>query len=76
MAYLVETLFEAGPTIATPMGETPLGWADLRAYVEMTATDLDPWEARALRQMSAAYLAERESGKDVLSIPPVRRDET
>jgi hypothetical protein len=76
MAYLLEMLFEAGPTVATPMGDTPLGWSDLRAYAEMTGTDLDPWEARTLREMSAAYLAERENGKHLLSIPPVRKDET
>jgi len=57
------------------MGETPLGWSDLRAYADLTGVDLDPWEARALRDLSRTYLSARESGQDLLSIPPVRRDE-
>ncbi len=76
MAYLIEALFDAGPTVRTPKGEAPLGWRDLHAYDQMTRADLDPWEARALRDLSAAYLAERNNGRDLLSIPPVRRDET
>jgi hypothetical protein len=62
--------------VATPMGETPLGWSDLRAYADLTGVDLAPWEARALRDLSRAYLSARESGQDLLSIPPVLRDET
>lgn len=76
LAYLMEALFDAGPTARTPMGETPLDWRDLRAYAVMTQTDLEPWEARTIRDLSAAYFEEREGGKDLLSIPPVRRDAT
>jgi hypothetical protein len=56
------------------MGEAPLGWSDLRAYIELTELDLAPWEARALRDLSLAYMSARERGKDVLSIPPSRED--
>jgi hypothetical protein len=40
----------------------------------MTETHLAPWEARALRDLSLAYMSARERGKDVLSIPPSRED--
>ena len=31
-SYLVTALFAAGPTLQTPMGETPLDWPTILAY--------------------------------------------
>lgn len=58
------------------MGDAPLGWPDIQAYAQITAAEIDPWEARTLRDLSAAYLVERQRGEKPLSIPPSRRDDT
>lgn len=56
--YLVEYLFEVGPTISTGMGPAIIGWRDLQAWQELVGIDLEPWEARLLRKLSSAYLSQ------------------
>lgn len=75
LTYLLHMFFDAGPAVQTPMGDAPLGWSDIRAYAKLTWTDLEPWEARALHDLSATYLVERQRGEKPLSIPPSRRDD-
>ena len=73
-AYLIEALFEAGPTLHDSMGEKPLGWLDLDAYGRATQAITEPWEYRALRDMSRAYLGERQAGVEPLAIAPADQD--
>lgn len=40
------------------MGLCPIGWRDIVAWQEVTGVELEPWLARLVRQLSAAYLAE------------------
>lgn len=56
--YLLEYLFEVGPTVSTGMGPAIIGWRDLQAWQEMVGIDLEPWEARMLRKLSSAYLSQ------------------
>lgn len=56
--YLVEYLFEVGPTVSTGMGPAIVGWRDLQAWQDMLGLELQPWESRLLRQLSAAYLSQ------------------
>ena len=69
--YLVLALFAAGPTLPTPMGETPLDWPTILAYSRATGTVIEAWEMQALRDMSRAYMAGQKRGTDVLSKPPI-----
>lgn len=69
-AYLLDALFQAGPTQATGMGDAPLDWANIAAFAGFTGAIAEPWEGKALKDMSAAYLHGRNAGADGLSIEP------
>lgn len=56
------------------MGVGPLSWVEITSFAAATATISEPWEFRAIRQMSEQYLAEYENGKNPLVIPPAERD--
>lgn len=64
--HLVDWLFEIGPAT----GEHPIGFADLVAWQDITGVELDPWEARTLRRLSAEYLAQRHASRDPGAPPP------
>lgn len=71
--YLLNAFFEAGPSKPSPMGgELPLEWPDVWAYMQATQAIREPWEARALIEMSRAYTAEK-SHTGVLRKPPIDR---
>lgn len=57
--HLVEWLFEIGPTEPTSMGDAPLSWREIDAWCARTGIDLDPWESRTIRRLSAAFVGER-----------------
>lgn len=56
--YLIEYLFEVGPTISTGMGPAIIGWRDLQSWQELLGISLHPWELRILRKLSADFLAQ------------------
>lgn len=62
--YLIEWLFEIGPTTGGGVTETALGYRDLAAWQSVTGIDLTPWEGATLRKMSQAYLGERLAATD------------
>lgn len=55
---LVMLLQEIGPTVPGPMGAVPIGWQDIAAWQACTGEQLDPWDARKLRELSMQYLTE------------------
>lgn len=55
-AYLIEYLFDAGPTSPSGTGSVALTWADLEAWQRGSGVSLSPWTARLLRKMSSEYL--------------------
>jgi hypothetical protein len=73
--YLLTALFEAGPSEHHAMGgELPLSWQTLDAYARATGAICEPWEFRTLRDMSAAYVAEKEAGKEVYALAPAEKE--
>lgn len=72
--YLVIALLDAGPTTFDAMGERPLSWPDLAAYATATG-QWEPWELKALRDMSRAYLAGKQAGVDPLAVAPVDQEQ-
>jgi hypothetical protein len=40
------------------MGPVPLQWAELAQWQRLTSAPVQPWQARALRQASAAYVSQ------------------
>lgn len=73
--YLSAWLLEIGPSVAAGMGEGPIGWSDLTAWERLTGVELSPWEARTLRRMSQAFVAERHDAKKPECPPPWRGDD-
>jgi len=74
--YLIEMLFDMGASKSAPMGgNQPLDWIDVWAYTSVMGQDLEPWEARAVMDMSIAYVRMNEEGKNPLSIMPIRRED-
>lgn len=71
--YLFDLLFEVGPVESNGMGLAPLSWQEITAFASATNEISEPWELRALRSMSEAYLAELERGKNLLCIAPADR---
>lgn len=68
--HIVERLIELGITEAAGMGAAPLSWREIDAWCNRTGVDLDPWEARLLRKLSAEYLAESRRAEDETCPPP------
>jgi hypothetical protein len=48
----------------------PLGWQEMAAWEHLTGIELDPWEARTLRELSAEYLVEKQHAKKADRIAP------
>lgn len=63
-AHLIGYLFEAGPTGPGAMGATVLSHVDIAAWQANTGTALQAWEAKALRRLSAEYLAAGHDAND------------
>lgn len=61
---LVGLLLDLGLCAAGGMGPAPLSWADLAHWQRLTGEPLHPWQARALRQASAAYVSQLAESAD------------
>lgn len=56
--HIINRLVEIGLTEAAGMGAGPISWLTIDAWCRRTGIDLAPWEARVLRSLSVAYVAE------------------
>lgn len=56
--YLTDWLFDVGPTCASGMGEGVITYTELANWQAISGVELEPWEARLLRRLSAAYAGE------------------
>lgn len=74
--YLAQYLIELGIYKSTGMGLAPLDWVDIRAWVELTGTEILPEEARILRELSAVYLSHSNKGKEPDAPAPFLERET
>lgn len=74
--HILSRLIEIGLTEANGMGASPLSWREIRAWQELTGVELTPWEARLIRHLSTAYLAESRRGESENCPPPWRAEVT
>lgn len=49
---------ELGPCGHGAMGPVPTGWGEMAQWARLTGTPVQPWQARALRAASAAYVSQ------------------
>ena len=47
---------EIGPVETSGMDAAPIGWTSIMHWQQLTATQLQPWEARLIRRLSIDYL--------------------
>lgn len=62
--YLIEWLFEIGPTCAGSMGECPLTYLEMAAWQAVSGVELMPWEASLIRRLSAEYASMRHKAEE------------
>lgn len=53
--HLVAWFHEIGPVAAGVLGTIPVSYQEMAAWAEMTGTEIDTWEAWAVRRMSEQY---------------------
>ena len=61
---LVALLLDVGLCTAGGVGPAPVSWSELAQWQRLTAEPLLPWHARAIRQASAAYVAQLAESAD------------
>lgn len=74
--HIIARLIEIGITETTGMGPAPLTWREIDAWCRRTRVDLPPWEARVIRQLSLAYIAEGRRAENESCPPPWRAEVT
>ena len=70
--HITDRLTELGLVGSNGMGAVPLSWAEIASWRQLTGVPIEPWEARLLRRLSAAYLAESRAAESETSPPPWR----
>lgn len=76
MPHIITRLVEIGLSEPAGMGIAPISWPTIIAWRGSTGVALDPWEARLLRQLSIAYVAEGQRAESETAPPPWRREVT
>lgn len=70
-AYLVEILFEVGPSKPIGMGgNCAIDEVDLAAWMANQQVNLNPWEAKTVRQLSREYAAMLNEAVEPNTPPP------
>jgi len=69
LSFIVNYLFDAGPTSAAGQHGAALTWADLQAWQAGAGINLPPWQLRLLRRLSVEYLSESMTA-DAWDAPP------
>jgi hypothetical protein len=70
-AYLIEILFEVGPSKSTGMGgHTSIDDVDLAAWMSNQNVRLKPWEAQTIRKISREYAAMLSEAVEPNTPPP------
>lgn len=64
MPHLTGWLFEIGPTASGGMGPSVIGWQEIAAWQGLTGIELDAWEAKTLRSLSAEFLGMMNEAKE------------
>lgn len=68
--YLVSHLWDAGPVMHGAAGAVPLSQSEIRAWQDNTGNELQPWEVRLLRRLSADYISASKAAEKPNCPPP------
>lgn len=70
--YLISYLWEVGPTMVAGGYPGPVTHEELRAWMDLTGIELEPWEVRFLRRLSGEYLAQSHKAERLDCQAPAR----
>lgn len=74
-AYLVRAMNDLGATRPLAMGGfRAADWPEIWPFMQATGAVSEPWEARALYDMCAAFVRGFETGRSPLGISPMERE--
>jgi hypothetical protein len=76
LPHIISRLVEIGLTEANGMGASPLSWREINEWQHATGVDLPAWEARLIRHLSVAYIAESRRAESENCPPPWRAEVT
>lgn len=74
--HIILRLTEIGLTETNGMGPSPLSWREIEAWQRVTGVHIAPWEARLIRQLSIAYIAEGRRAESENAPAPWRAEVT
>lgn len=72
--HIIQRLLEIGLAEAAGMGTGPVSWQAIDAWANRTGIILSPWEARLIRSLSVAYVAEGRVAESETCPPPWRAE--
>lgn len=61
--YLIQYAHELGLQKNTGMGVAPIEWVDIKAWAQLTGTELYPEESKILRELSFHYVSQYNISK-------------
>lgn len=61
---------EAGPVVSNGMGLSAISWRELQAWEHGTGIELQPWESRLIRMLSAEYVSTSRKATEPDCPPP------
>lgn len=71
-SYLFDYLIRIGIMSSSSMGNVPLSWQELNAWVQVTGIPLNEWELRVIRRASEVYVNQHELSKKIDAPMPER----
>ena len=63
--YILDYLFEVGPTMPGGMGSGPLTFSEIEAWQRTVGILLSPFEAQLLRRLSVEYFGESHAATKI-----------
>ena len=63
--YILDYLFEVGPTMPSGMGSGPLTFSEIEAWQRAVGIRLSPFEAQLLRRLSVDYFGESHAATKI-----------
>lgn len=70
LPHVISRWIEIGMTQGGGMAPAPLTWAEINEWQAATSVTLGTWEARLIRALSVAYIAEGRRAEDETCPPP------
>jgi hypothetical protein len=70
--YLIQYLFEFGPTVLTGMGSGPVSPPHIESWQRQLGLSLSPWEVRLLLRLSGEYAGESAAASKPDRPPPFK----